>query len=200
MAVNCGTYSTRRSPTFATIGRAKLLPVAPFSPAGAPVVLCSDRQALLEGTGQSCGCFYKTERHEPLVIEMTVTFPVPEDFNAHGIQSVVEFRSLRTSHFFVTPDCWSLLDRKNQAHEDALRAAVERVTKYINTRGGWTYVGWLRTGSTTDQSDPAIKDAENIASLTQTPHISYLLPTNRRDYAETNMAFQRLRLHAAELV
>lgn len=161
--------------------------------------LDSDRQLLFEGTGQSCGCFYKTDRHNPLVIEMTVTFHVPLKFDALGIQSVVAFRSLRTSKLFVAPDCWNLLDCQKQQHEDALRVAVDRINDYISRRGGWTYIGWMRTGATTDQSDMPFKDVENIASLNQTPHISYLIPTDRCNIADNNMVFQRLRLHASEL-
>ena len=132
---------------------------------------------------------------------MTVTFPVPEKFDANGLQSVLAFRSLRTSRLFVDPDCWNLLDCDKQEHEDALRIAVDRINNYISRKGGWTYIGWLRTGSTTDQSDIiAFKDVENISSLTQSPHISYLFPTNARDIANKNVQFQRLRLHATELL
>lgn len=121
-------------------------------------------------------------------------------FDAVGVQSVIAFRSLRTSKLFVAPDCWELLDRKSQDHEDALRVAVERINRYISKKGGWTYIGWVRTGAVTDQSDPQLKDVENIASLSQTPHISYLFPTDPHDVADTNLTFQRLRLHAGELM
>jgi len=131
---------------------------------------------------------------------MTIAFTVPEEFDAHGIQSIIAFRSLRTSKLFVAPDCWNLLDCKNQDHENALRIVVENINQYICENGGWTYIGWLRTGATLDQSDPSIKDAENIASLNQSPHISYLFPTNPRDIADNDMTFQGLRLHAAQLL
>jgi len=161
----------------------------------------SDRQMLSTGTGQSCGCFFKMERHNPLVVEMTVSFAVSTKFEALGRHSIVAFRSLRTSRLFITDNCWDLLDHTNQTHEDALRKAIDRITAYINRKGGWTYVGWLRTGVVTDQSDPimSMKDTENIASLTQTPHISYLFPSDPRDTSATNTVFQRLRLQAGEL-
>lgn len=162
--------------------------------------LRSDRQLLPISTGQSCGCFYKTERHDPLVIEMSVSFPCLRQFDALGVQTIVGFRSYRTSQLFVTPDCWRLLDRDNQAHEDALRKAVDRICDFINVNGGWTYVGWLRTGSVTDQSETAaFKDAENIASFSQAPHISYLFPSDECDIAINNTTFQHLRLHVGEL-
>jgi len=164
--------------------------------------LHSDRQLAFEGTGQSCGCFYKTDRHNPLVIEMTVTFNVDTHFESDGLQSIVAFRSYRTSRLFVAPDGWNALDPKNLAHEDALRKTVDSINEYICSagHGGWTYIGWLRTGATTDQSDIPFKDAENIASLTQSPHISYLFPTNSSDIANDNAEFQRLRLHATTLL
>lgn len=159
----------------------------------------SDRQLVPTGTGQSCGCFYKTERHNPLVVEMTVTFPVPKAFAELTVHSVVAFRSLRTSRLFVTDECWDLLDCKNPTHVKALRKAVDRIANYINKKGGWSYVGWLRTGTVTDESDTAVRDAENIASLTQSPHLSYLLPSNANDTSTLNVAFQRLRLRPTDL-
>lgn len=162
--------------------------------------LHSDRQLSSAGTGQSCGCFYKTERHNPLVIKMNVAFPVPRKFNADGKQTVLGFRSLRTSELLVALDGWTELDLEHPAHERALRQAVDRINRYINQRGGWTYIGWLRTGATADQTEPSLKDIDNISSLTQSPHISYLFPTDPRDIAEDNASFQRLRLHAADLM
>ena len=177
--------------------------VAPLTPLSLPPSLPpfnrSDRQLLPTGTGQSCGCFFKTERHTPLVIEMTVGFPVSTKFEELGRHSVVAFRSLRTSRLFVADSCWDLLDYENQLHENQLRKAVSRLTSYINKKGGWTYVGWLRTGSVVDQSDTTFKDVENIAALSQAPHISYLFPTDPRDTAATNAVFQRLRLQTDDL-
>jgi len=133
---------------------------------------------------------------------MTVSFNVDTRFELDGLQSIIAFRSYRTSRLFVAPNAWNMLDPNNEKHEDALRKAVNSINEYISSRGhgGWTYIGWLRTGATTDQSDVAVKDSENIASLTQSPHISYLFPTDPNDIANDSAAFQRLRLSSATLL
>jgi len=84
---------------------------------------------------------------------------------------------------------------------DALRETVERMNSYVNNNGGWTYIGWVRTGLVVDDSDPNHKGVENIASENQTPHISYLWPTNPeivlptcREYKAMKLSMQKLLL------
>jgi len=132
---------------------------------------------------------------------MTVSITVNLTFDIRGKHGIRGFRSFRTSQLFVTPDCWTALDRENKAHEMALRKAVDRIVAYINGNGGWTYIGWLRTGAVADQSSEmaSFKEVDNISSQTQDPHLSYLFPTVASDASDTNKAFQQLRLRVAEL-
>ena len=109
---------------------------------------------------------------------MAVSFPVPDGFNAVGTVNISDFRSYRTSRLFVPNDeCWYQLECKNDFHKKAIKTAVHRINQYVAKNGGWTYVGWLRTGSVSDESDDTHKGVENIASEKQDPHISYLYPT-----------------------
>jgi hypothetical protein len=83
-------------------------------------------------------------------------------------------------------------------HLQKTRQAVRAVLQHVNTHGGWTYVGWLRTGTVQDSSDTlnsSNQAGENLASATQQPHLSYLYPTNPECIAENNDAFQACRLN-----
>ena len=139
-----------------------------------------DRPNLLSHVTHQCGCFH-FERSPGLIIEMDVTFTVPPDFdmNETGIKTIQKFRSWRTSQLFVTGKSWSKFQLDNMNHLQQLRTAIRQVLHYINNNGGWTYIGWLRTGKVLDQSDNSVGSAaENLASMTQNPHISYLYPSN----------------------
>jgi hypothetical protein len=71
---------------------------------------------------------------------------------------------------------------------------VKKVLEYVNQNGGWTYVGWVRTGTVQDTSDTAARESDNIASRDQAPHISYLYPTDTQILAEGNVAYQACKL------
>ena len=100
-------------------------------------------------------------------------------FNAEGFYLVESFRSLKTSRIWVPDEeVWDCLTIKNKIHIKVLRETIKNINKYVNDNGGWTYIGWVRTGVVVDESDCIHKDVENIASETQDPHISYLWPSN----------------------
>ena len=89
---------------------------------------------------------------------------------------------MRTSNLFVKASTWEVLDANDfYDHTDNLRKAVSSIVTYVNGHGGWSYVGWVRTGSVVDVSEQADRDnnkEENITSMEQTPHLSYLYPTD----------------------
>jgi len=97
-------------------------------------------------------------------------------------------------------ECWYQLECKNDLHKKAIKTAVHRINQYVAKNGGWTYVGWLRTGSVSDESDDTHKGVENIASEKQDPHISYLYPTKPDVVSETNEEYMKLVLKIEELV
>jgi len=176
----------------------------PFSFIISPLfIIVSDRQQTPSGNkGQACGCLFMPVRHYPLVLQASVIFNVPRSFRKVGRMNINGFRSYRTTLLFVTEEALGRFKSFNANHIQALRVAINRVNNYVNTNGGWTYIGWLRTGTVMDQSDQtAYKDAENIASMTQDPHLSYLYPTdaNAQAFSYTNAQYQRLRLRAVEL-
>ena len=136
-----------------------------------------DRQAEVPH-GQKCGCFFLS-RTNAFVVEMELMLPVDATFEARGKVTISNFRSLRTSGLFVDESSWKQLDANNfYQHRKKLRQAIEQVTAYVAENGGWSYIGWVRTGTVQDSSDIDRNGPENLSSISQQPHISYLYPTN----------------------
>ena len=69
---------------------------------------------------------------------------------------------------------WPKLNPDNDL--SALRQAVNDITKHVNDNGGWTIIGWIRTGRVKDQSSD-INTSDIINTLFPKPHISYLFPS-----------------------
>lgn len=136
-----------------------------------------DRQLVNVGSTQKCGCLYMSAKGlNDYVLEMDVTFAIPRSFNAEATVTVAHFRSWKFSSMFVPDETtWATLDK--DLHFKILRESVANITEYVNDNGGWTIVGWIRSGHIRDQSsDTTIPD--NLASLHPKAHISYLQPTN----------------------
>jgi hypothetical protein len=153
-----------------------------------------DRQVIFTNPLQRCGCFH-FDREKALVIDMDVTVSVPLTFDQDGSKTISHFRSWKTSQLFVKPEAWALLRANDMEQVQQVREAVHAVLDHVNAHGGWTYVGWLRTGMVQDSSDTSIGNLpENLARVTQQPHLSYLYPTNTACVAEDNEAFQSCRL------
>ena len=152
-----------------------------------------DRQQELT-SNQKCGCFF-TNKQGNIVLSMDVTINVPPSFSITGYRTVHRFMSWRTSQLFVKEDSWKSLipsintDSNNQKHRRALRTASKRIVDYINQHGGWTCIGWIRTGSVQDESDGT---GALIASSEQDPHITYLYPSNT-DLLNDSKDFRDLR-------
>jgi hypothetical protein len=58
----------------------------------------------------------------------------------------------------------------------ALRQAVNDITKHVNDNGGWTIIGWIRTGRVKDGSSD-VNTSDQIEPLFPTIHITYLFPS-----------------------
>ena len=174
-----------------------MLGAASFQEAICAGKLC-DRQVEKKAITWKCGCIF-AEKHtlSPCVVEVNVGIDVPLSFDPSGSKVVHNFRSFRTSQLFVDEDCWPTITLGDPHQRTLLRRAVTNVVTHINSHGGWTYVGWVRTGAVQDTSDIGSKESENVASRDQTPHISYLYPTDSADVAETNAAYQacKVKLH-----
>lgn len=140
-----------------------------------------DRQQVLDD--EKCGCFH-TERIHDLVFTMDVTIPNPTGSTQKSM-IVSKFSSLHTSNLFVrNSDVWDVLKDQNSSHDiwkslELLRKSVDDVNEYICQQSAkWTVIGWVRTGIVRDASDTHSREAEDLASQSQIPHISYLFPTH----------------------
>jgi hypothetical protein len=135
-----------------------------------------DRQRSDLGLNQKCGCSYmKTKGGTDLVIDVDITFKVDNQFNVEGKTTVTRFRSWRYSNLFVTDSSiWQKLNRDDDLV--ALRKAMMDVTEHVNNNGGWTIIGWIRTGRVKDQSSD-MNTSDVIETLFPKPHITYLFPS-----------------------
>jgi hypothetical protein len=152
------------------IGKCKMV----FS--GCSGYLC-DRQSIPDKSEKwSCGCLHTNQNKVPLVMQMNVIIPCETSMEARGKHVINDFRSFQTTSVFA--DTGSLANWRNESLrlEDHFRRKVCLMLKYINENGGWTILGWIRTGAIADVSDQ--KDKQTIASIKTEPHLTYMMPSN----------------------
>ena len=125
-----------------------------------------------------CGCFRNDRNSAPLIIQFDIGICCPAEFDQSEKTYISNFRSHHTSMLFLTKETLKLVNKSNSNHLSLLRNSVNNIVNYVNQNGGWSYIGWLRTGIVHDISEQQNAVAENLASTSQTPHLSYLYPTN----------------------
>ena len=148
-------------------------------------VFC-DRQLVNVGSTHNCGCLYMSakDRYDS-VLNMDVTFTVPPSFHVESKATVAHFQSWKFSNIFVPKETtWTTLNKDEDFQ--VLRQSVATITEYINNNGGWTIVGWIRSGHIHDQSSDTVMP-DNLTSLHPKPHISYLQPTNHHITKHRNL-------------
>jgi hypothetical protein len=144
-----------------------------------------DRQ-MIPSLKKKCG-FFHTRAQNGLVLEMDVCIPVVSSFDMNGTIIIRKFRSLLTTKLFFKQDEWEKIeDHYDLAAKIAIRKCVRDIVNYFNVQGGWSYVGWIRTGGVQDASETTSNIGENIASSNQLPHLSVLYPTNMQLTSENN--------------
>jgi hypothetical protein len=149
---------------------------------------------LINTTNARCGCFHQDRSTSPLLIEFDIALPCPFTFDQSGKTYITNFRSYRTSLLFIKKESLKLVQTTKSNHLFMLRNTVTNIVNYINNNGGWTYIGWLRTGIVHDISEAQTAQAENLASTSQTPHLSYLYPTDVSCISEDNVNYINLLL------
>ena len=137
--------------------------------------LC-DRQVKPEKSQHwKCGCLYTDQKRHFFVIKMNVLVPCETGTNVLGSIIIPDFRSNRTTSVFIddsTVQHW----RESDKLTGKLRSKARGMIEYINENGGWTILGWVRTGAVSDSSDK--KDRETIVTVNTAPHLSYMMPTH----------------------
>ena len=65
--------------------------------------------------------------------------------------------------------------------DKVIRQQVKKLLTHINGQGGWSIIGWTRTGLVHDASEEGNKEAEDIAASDLKPHVCFLSPTQTKD-------------------
>ena len=72
----------------------------------------------------------------------------------------------------------------------AMRVCINRIVNYVNHNGGWSLIGWAKTGEIVDQID----GEETLGSLDVTPHLIRTMPTgNLNEEIMDELMFNRNR-------
>lgn len=141
-----------------------------------------------------CGCFHYDRSSAPLTIQFDIALTCPFEFDQQGVTYVNSFRSYKTTLLFIRKENLKYIKKNSSEHLALLRNTVQAIATHVNNNGGWSYVGWLRTGTVHDISETQTNVAENLASTSQTPHLSYLYPTNELLVRDDNQDFRNLQL------
>jgi hypothetical protein len=136
---------------------------------------CCDQQRLSDSEMEKCGCFQTTHAAK-VTLRCDVKLPTSEKYSSSGDSWVMLFSSWNTAQLFVTDISWNYINPTDFSQRQSLREKMKGIEAYINNKGGWTVVGWSRTGVVTDVSSS--DDRDNLASANQKPHISYLYPSD----------------------
>jgi len=128
-----------------------------------------------------CGCFHFGQG-TPCVIQCQFEMTIPaHDASPEELLVVPAFRSKRTGELFAADQAMRFAFQNSQPEEPLLRNAVDQCVAHVNANGGWSVIGWIRTGIQADVSDANNISGlahENMSSITTKPHVSYLYPTN----------------------
>jgi hypothetical protein len=126
-------------------------------------ILC-DRQEILNANG-ACGCFHKTQRSEAAVLEEK-----PMSLELAPNSQLESFRSLSWTKLFINNR--GVLAKMPSKDLDIyaftnLQKAMKELHHYVNQRGGYTILGYMQLGESTDVSDKLMK----VGSLHPTTHL-----------------------------
>jgi hypothetical protein len=142
--------------------------------------LCDRQQdpKTVDNKSFKCGCQYVNNRILPKVLGMRVTVPCETTFHNDGMTVIPTFHSHKTTKLFIQQTALDNinLDKDDMAVQRQLRQSVNHAVEYINSNGGFTVVGWLRTGKVGDEGNP--RGETDQSSLTNVVHLTYLMPSN----------------------
>jgi len=145
-----------------------------------------DRALVQRNVTQKCACFHTSSNRSAHVIEMTVRISCPDQFPGvtKGHIMIHQHRSWRTSKLFVPDDQWINCNTQDMDQNLRLRTCIKTIVDFVNGHGGWTIVGWCRTGEVRDAAqENAARTADNtLAAATSKTHISYLYPSEMESY------------------
>ena len=150
-----------------------------------------DRQRVKElvTLKKGCGCYY-TGRNSSIVVKFELSANVGET-----VLEISDFTSYKFQQIFmngripigaaVESFCVTSLVYEN------LYDNICEVIDFINTRGGWTIVGWSKRGEINDVSPESTTGSatEKVEAPSVSHHIVRIFPTNRNINIADNMLF-----------
>ena len=125
----------------------------------------------------TCACAY-TEQVADWVLQAGITL----DASA----TKISFKSWRMTKIFLDTKALgnvSLSVFMEKKVRSKVRNAVTEIVNAVNDKGGWSIVGWARTGEMADASD----ENNKVASDTIHPHIVWMAPTTYDGFANLKM-------------
>jgi len=138
--------------------------------------LC-DRQVEPPGTKEwPCGCFHANIKAVNWVMKMNVYIPCETTVSVTGKIGILNFRSIQTTELFIHPSSFRFWEPRSSTMINDLRDTVQDIVEYVNKNGGWTIIGWVKNGPTTDDSD--VRDKETMAGDNVIPHLTYMMPSH----------------------
>lgn len=150
-----------------------------------------DRTRVQDLTG-GCGCFYTKSARHPVVGQYTVTLPVPASVEDCLTLDIVACRSLRTTKLFFenVEEFQNTPVEQLPARLKPMRDKVSDMVSYVNSKGGWTVVGWIKMGEVADSSTPGEKIVSSVGKF----HISLLLPTRFGIRSNDDLVFNDMKI------
>lgn len=147
-----------------------------------------DRQIPVENQGKgqaACGCFHRRDLYK-MVSDHSVRIPCHANVSPSEFTIIENFRSLRFDDLLFQKGCKSIfsspeIDVSDPFVTRVLRTHVKQLVEHVNGSGGWTVVGWVRTGKVRDANEEGNRDAIDIAAEDVSPHIIYLYPSDPDD-------------------
>jgi hypothetical protein len=134
---------------------------------------------------KACGCFTKAQSNSCVIqaqLQVVIAaFHDGEEQHPEQLLFIPCYRSKWTTDLFVSEKAIKFAFENTQPEEPALRNAILQCVTHINNNGGWSLIGWIRTGVTADASDVGNISGlaqENMASVSTKPDVSYLFPTD----------------------
>ena len=146
---------------------------------------CIGKQCDRQKRNGDCSCVYGTAQKN-FVYSFDVSFEVPITLHSSKKLTIPEYRSLSTTAlFFKDHSVREVSMQREENGQTFIRDKIKTMTQIINQNGGWTIVGWMKRGETTDLGT----GQDKVENVEVTMHLSCLRPTNptatsQRDYKD----------------
>lgn len=145
-----------------------------------------------------CGCYtqHRTQSAN-IVLKMSVSLNKPES-NLNNV--VVSYLSWRTTNLIFNPPMKTgVTVEMLRTHKQRIREVFLAISDFIDERGGWTIIGWYKSGTKQDASAGSDSGASSLVQSDEIGyHISYMFPSNKDVLTDGN--FKALQIDPSTLI